>query len=80
MNYALPIFIAVAASFAGAGILTFVLQFFADGWQLPTREKLAALPVEKQKQRKKHIPILFAACLIVVLMVLILCWHLGATP
>jgi hypothetical protein len=80
MNYALPIFVAVAASLAGAGILTFVLQFFADGWQLAIKDKLAALPVEIREQRKRQIPIVFVVCFIVVLIVLILCWHLGTTP
>jgi ABC-type multidrug transport system permease subunit len=80
MNYALPIFLAVAASLAVAGILTAVLQFFADGWQLPTRNKLAALPVETREQRKKQIPIVFVVSFVVAIILLVLCWHLGATP
>jgi hypothetical protein len=80
MNYTLPIFVAVAASLAGACILTFVLQFFANGWQLPTREKLAALPIEMREQRKKQIPMAFGVCFGILFIVLVLCWHLGATP
>jgi len=80
MHYTPTIFVAVAISSAGAGILTFVLQFFADGWQIPTRDKLAALPPEMREQRRKQIPIVFLACFIVVLIVLALCWHLGSTP
>jgi len=80
MSYALPIFIAVAASFAAAGIFTFVLQFFADGWQLPIREKLAVLPVEKREQRKRQIPIVFAVCFITMIMFFTFACYIGTTP
>jgi small basic protein len=80
MNYALPIFLAVAASLAIAGILTVALQFFADGWQLPARNKLAALPPEIRARREKQIPIVFVVGFFFVLLMLALLWHIGATP
>jgi hypothetical protein len=80
MTYSMLIFVAVAASLAGAGILTAVLQFFADGWQVSTRDKRAALSPEIREQRKKQIPIVFVVCFFFVFLMLALLWHVGTMP
>ena len=80
MQDAALIFVAFGAALAGAGILTSLLQFFADGRQVPTREKLAALSAEERKQRGKQISIKFAGCFFAIIMLFTCAWRIGSTP
>ncbi len=59
----------VSLTFAGSFVFTRLIQFFADGWQLPTKSRLASLDVAVIEKRTREMLIMYL-CIFALFVVL----------
>ena len=57
-----------------------ILQFFADGWRLPTKQRLTVLSPDMRRERDRQFRIIFFVLFIGALLLLALLWRTGSAP